>query len=119
MPYNPSNFSQAQRGQLDYLFESLGIRELFERMNAIDGEGGPMEEVDPNPTGDPAVQPNMEGIGSYSGGPNSENDGSMATHDPNMIEKIQREADERESEELEVEYEEAENEELGNSNRSD
>lgn len=96
MPYNPSNFHQQQRGNLDYLYEALGIRELFERVAELDGGEGPMEEVDPNPTNNPAVQPNMEGVGTESGGPAVENDGSMATHDPNLIAKIKKDAEEAE-----------------------
>jgi len=116
MPYNPSNYHQQQRGNLDYLFEALGIRELFERVAELDGGDGPMDEVGENPTGDPAVQPNMEGVGSYSGGPIAENDGSMATHEPNLIAQIKKDA---ESEEPESDEEAEENAFFGETYKED
>lgn len=98
MPYNPSNYGQKQRGELDYLFEALGIRELFERVADLDSGDGPMDDVEENPTNDPAVRPNMEGVGTYSGGPNAENEASLEVLDPGLIKRIKEEAKEQETE---------------------
>lgn len=73
MAFVPSNHSQQQRSNLEYLFHALGIDELYERLDALDAGGGKPEPVDENPTGDPMVQKNMEGVGTLSGGPVEEN----------------------------------------------
>lgn len=74
MAYEPSNHAQQQRSNLDYLFHALGIDELYERVAELDGgEGGP-KEVPENPTNNPMVQKNLEGVGTLSGGPTEENE---------------------------------------------
>jgi len=84
---------------LKFLFENLGIRELFERLDALDGKGeGP---VDPefNPTNNPMVQPNLEGVGTLSGGPNNENVGTLDVLEPERLARIKEEAEARVAEE--------------------
>lgn len=76
-----SNYSHQQRATLEFFFEALGLRELFEKQ----GLDSPAEELDFNPTDDPAVQKNFEGVGTLSGGPVNENDGSLATTDADRI----------------------------------
>lgn len=86
-------------GNLKFLYENLGIKELFERVDALDGNGtGP---VDPefNPTGNPMVQPNLEGVGTLSGGPNEENVGTLDVLEPERMERIKADAEAREAEE--------------------
>jgi hypothetical protein len=68
-----SNHHHQIGDNLKFLFKELGLEEVFERLDALDGKGGPPSDPEFNPTGDPMVQPNYEGVGSLSGGPNSEN----------------------------------------------
>jgi len=74
MAFEPSNHAQQQRSNLEYLFTALGIDELYERVNALDKKGGVPEKIEENPTGNPMVQKNYEGVGSLSGGPVEENE---------------------------------------------
>lgn len=87
-----SNYGQQQRGSLEFLFEALGVRELFEKA----GLDSPAVDLDFNPTDDPAVQRNFEGVGTLSGGPIEENDGSLATTDPDRFKSLTESDDEEE-----------------------
>lgn len=85
-------------GNLKFLFDALGIRELFERVNELDSLGGPPEDPEVNPTGNPMVQPNLEGVGSLSGGPNEENTGTLDVLEPERMAQIKAAAEEAEAE---------------------
>ncbi len=87
-----SNHHHQIAGSLKFLFENLGIRELFERMDALDDKGGPPEDPEFNPTGDPMVQPNLEGVGTLSGGPDRENVGTLDVLEPERMAQIKADA---------------------------
>jgi hypothetical protein len=93
MPVEFSDHHHQIAGNLKFLFEALGIRELFERVNELDSLGATPEEPEFNPTNDPMVQPNLEGVGSLSGGPNSENTGTLDVLEPERMARIKEEAE--------------------------
>lgn len=92
--------------QLKDLFKSLHLDEVFERLHALDskGDAGP---IDPpfNPTDNPEVQPNLEGVGTLSGGPEAENTSDPTVIDPEYVAKVQRTADQIEAEKAAAEPE--------------
>lgn len=94
-----SNHHHQIAGNLKFLFEALGIKELFERVDALDGNGAAPEEPEFNPTNDPMVQPNLEGVGTLSGGPNEENVGTLDVLEPERMAQIREAAEQREAEE--------------------
>lgn len=77
-----SNFHHQIGDNLKFLFQNLGLEEVFKRLDDLDGKGGPPEDPEFNPTNDRMVQPNLEGIGRLSGGPNEENEGTLDVVDP-------------------------------------
>lgn len=83
---------------LKFLYENLGIKEIFERLDELDSRGtGPVDPVF-NPTEDPMVQPNLEGVGSLSGGPNEENVGTLDVLEPERMQAIKDDAEAAEKE---------------------
>ena len=87
-----SNYHHQIAGNLKFLFDALGIKELFERVDALDGNGGPPEDPKFNPTDNPMVQPNLEGVGTLSGGPDRENVGTLDVLEPERMAKIEEDA---------------------------
>lgn len=84
---------------LKFLFENLGIAELFERVDALDSKGAGPEPVEFNPTNNPMVRPNLEGVGTLSGGPSEENTGTLDVLEPERMEQIRVAAEEKAAEE--------------------
>lgn len=84
---------------LKFLFVNLGLAEVFERLDALDGKGTGPKDPEPNPTKNPMVQPNLEGVGTLSGGPPEENVGSLDVLEPERMQRIKDEAAAREAEE--------------------
>lgn len=83
-----SNHHHQIGDNLRFLFNNLGIAELFERVDALDGKGAGPEPVEFNPTNNPMVQPNLEGVGTLSGGPNHENVGTLDVLEPERMQKL-------------------------------
>lgn len=88
-----SDHHHAVGDNLKFLFENLGLKEVFDRLDALDGQGTGPEDPEFNPTNDRMVQPNLEGVGSLSGGPNSENQGTLDILESERMAQIQEAAD--------------------------
>lgn len=84
---------------LKFLFENLGIREIFERLDELDSKGTGPQDSEFNPTKNPMVQPNLEGVGTLSGGPNNESVGTLDVLEPERMARIKEEAEARAAEE--------------------
>lgn len=105
MTYKPDDHSPSKARELAFLVEALGIDELYERVNELDGKGALPEAGPWNPTEDPMVVKTHQGeVGTLSGGPRSENVGDLSVIDPDHVKRImalaeehQAAADEREA----------------------
>lgn len=97
-----SNYHHQIADNLKFLYEALGIDDLFRRLHTLDNKGEGPEDAPFNPTNNPMVQRNMEGIGSLSGGPDEENtSGRLDILEPERMERIRAEAEEaRQAEEV-------------------
>lgn len=107
------NLDASQRRQVDWLVKVLGIEELFERVDALDGKGKLPEKSEFNPTNDPMVKPDETyQVASLSGGPNEWNQGDLSVVDPDHVARINRLAEEQAARKAEAEEAEAEEEEV-------
>lgn len=105
------NLDASQRRQVDWLVKVLGIEELFERVDALDGKGTIPEKSEFNPTNNPMVKEDETyQVASLSGGPNEWNQGDLSVVDPDHLTRINRLAEEEEARRVEAEETQYENE---------
>jgi hypothetical protein len=89
-----SNYHHQIADNLKFLYGALGLDELFRRLHVLDNKGEGPEDAPFNPTNNPMVQRNMEGIGTLSGGPDEENtSGRLDVLEPERMERIRAEAE--------------------------
>lgn len=99
MVYQRDNFDSSTQRNLDFLVKSLGIDEIYERLDELDGKGKLPEKAPFNPTNDPMVKPDdTYQEASLSSGPADWNVGDLSVVDPDHVERIKRLAEIHEAE---------------------
>lgn len=99
MVYQRDNFDSSTQRNLDFLVKALGLDEIYERLDDLDGKGALPEPAPFNPTNDPMVKPDdTYKEASLSSGPKEWNVGDLSVIDPDHIKKIERLAEIHEAE---------------------